>query len=94
MKAKVIVYPWEELAGSMVVSSMHFVVKQTGLKPTALPLTMSVSLKECISSKACSLIWLIWGVMVGARIITSQNVCEHKLVKYMESLHLLLKRQA
>lgn len=51
MKAKVIVYPWEELAGSMVVSSMHFVVKQTGLKPTALPLTMSVILKEFISSK-------------------------------------------
>lgn len=51
MKAKVIVYPWEELAGSMIVSSMHFVVKQTGLKPIALQLTMSVILKEFISSK-------------------------------------------
>lgn len=78
----------------MVVSSMHFIVKQTGLKPTALPLTMSVILKEFISSKAYSLIWLIWGVMVGARIITSQNVRERKLVKYMETLHLLLKRRA
>lgn len=78
----------------MVVSSMHFIVKQTGLKPTALPLTMSVILKEFISSKAYSLIWLIWGVMVGARIITSQSVRERKLVKYMETLHLLLKRRA
>lgn len=78
----------------MVVSSMHFIVKQTGLKPTALPLTMSVILKEFISSKAYSLIWLIWGVMVGARIITSQNVRERKLVKCMETLHLLLKRRA
>lgn len=78
----------------MVVSSMHFIVKQTGLKPTALPLTMSVILKEFISSKAYSLIWLIWGVMVGARIITSQNVHERKLVKCMETLHLLLKRRA
>ena len=82
------------LAGIMVVSSMHFIVKQTGLKPTALPLTMSVILKEFISSKAYSLIWLIWGVMVGARIITSQSVRERKLVKYMETLHLLLKRRA
>lgn len=51
MKAKVIVYPWEELAGSMIVSSMHFVVRQTGLKPIALQLTVSVILKEFISSK-------------------------------------------